>query len=176
MIRAAIVMTLMTAGPALAQDGAPVADTQITEICLENADLRREQGDDPNWQSCVGLAADACMDQPGGDTTVGMSSCINSEYRFWDGKLNQTYQTVLSQAETMDQEMAELGSAAEKQVPYLREMQRNWIAYRDAACQFEGSRWGGGTGGGPAAGNCMLQLSAVQVFWLQQYTRNDQGG
>lgn len=82
----------------------------------------------------------------GGYTTVGMSECVNSEYQFWDRRLNQTYQSVLSDAEKMDQEMADLGSAAEKQVPYLREMQRNWIAYRDAACQFERSRWGGGTG------------------------------
>lgn len=111
-----------------------------------------------------------------GYTTVGMSECVNSEYQFWDRRLNQTYQTVLSDAEKMDQEMADLGSAAEKQVPYLREMQRNWIAYRDAACQFERSRWGGGTGGGPASANCMLRLTADQVFWLQQYTRNDQGG
>lgn len=176
MIRAACLMIIFAAAPAFAQDASMVADTEVTDICLENADLRHEQGDDPQWQSCVGLASDACMDMPGGYTTVGMSECVNSEYQFWDRRLNQTYQTVLSDAEKMDQEMADLGSAAEKQVPYLREMQRNWIAYRDAACQFERSRWGGGTGGGPASANCMLRLTADQVFWLQQYTRNDQGG
>lgn len=172
---AACLMTLLAAWPVVAQDEALTADTELSEICFENAGLRFEQGDDPDWQSCVGLASDVCMRQPGGDTTVGMTDCIGSEYQFWDRKLNQIYQIVLSIAESMDQQMADLGSAAEQQAPALRQMQRDWIAYRDSACRYERSRWGGGTGGGPASANCMLELAARQVFWLQQYLLFDQG-
>nr|WP_281390454.1 lysozyme inhibitor LprI family protein [Paracoccus amoyensis] len=98
-----------------------------------------------------------------------MSMCLGQEYDIWDAKLNEAYQSLLSDAEATDKEMAELGSAAEKQVPHLRDMQRNWIAFRDAACGYERSRWGGGTGGGPAATECMMRLTAQQFFWLQKY-------
>ena len=45
-------------------------------------------------------------------------------------------------------------------------MQRKWIDFRDAACAFEASKWGGGTGGGPAATQCHLTLTAQQYLRL----------
>ena len=47
-------------------------------------------------------------------------------------------------------------------------MQRAWIAYRDAACAYEASQWGGGTGAGPAATGCMMTLTGRQALALEE--------
>jgi uncharacterized protein YecT (DUF1311 family) len=46
-------------------------------------------------------------------------------------------------------------------------MQRAWIGYRDAACAYEESQWGGGTGGGPASVDCAMRLTARQALALE---------
>ena len=46
-------------------------------------------------------------------------------------------------------------------------MQRAWIAWRDAACLYEVSQWGGGTGGGPAGADCMMRLAGEQALALE---------
>lgn len=172
MIRIALCLALFAAAPVLAQDSSePQFDAALVNTCLATAQARQAQDQQPDWESCVAVSADPCMQGAVGSSTVGTSMCLSQEYDIWDAKLNEAYQAILSEAEATDKEMAELGSAAEKQVPYLRDMQRNWISFRDAACAFERSRWGGGTGGGPAAIECMMRLTAQQYFWLQQYQK-----
>ena len=48
-------------------------------------------------------------------------------------------------------------------------MRRAWIAFRDAACNYEATRWGGGTGAGPAAADCVMKLTARQALHLRAY-------
>lgn len=160
----AVVLALLLAGPAAAQDagqdGPPPFDAGPLMACLE--------GDAPA-DSCIGLAATACMEGPDGQTTVGMGFCLGAERDFWDDRLNTAYGEVMGRAEATDAEMADLGSAAAPQAPALREMQRRWIAYRDAACEYEAVRWGGGTGAGPASAQCALTLTARQALWLDDY-------
>ncbi len=119
--------------------------------------------------TCIGTASDGCMTAPGGDTTVGMGICLQGEAQQWDGLLNAAYAQLLAEAEGTDAEMKTLGSAAPAQVPALREMQRSWIAFRDAACGYEASRWGGGSGAGPAASACVMELTARQALRLIAY-------
>ncbi|OJH44366.1 lysozyme inhibitor LprI family protein [Paracoccus sp. SM22M-07] len=148
-------------GPAMAQDSAmPLADPAVVDACLAG---------DADPMSCIGRAAQACMEGPGGSTTVGMSSCLSQELSHWDGLLNDSYERLMAQSKAADAQMADLGSAAPEQAPLLRQMQRDWIAYRDAACSYEGSRWGGGTGAGPAGTQCMLTQTARQYLWLDAY-------
>ncbi|UFS67637.1 MULTISPECIES: lysozyme inhibitor LprI family protein [Paracoccus] len=160
-------------GSAVAQQQAdgPAFDAALLERCLSGT----ERGDGPvdARETCIGAAADPCMDSQGGSTTVGMSACLGNELDLWDARLNETYREVMAQSEATDGNMAELGSAAEKESPLLRDMQRNWIAFRDTACGFERSRWGGGTGGGPAGLHCALTLTARQYLWLDQYRGKD---
>lgn len=158
-MRAAAFALCLLPLPALADLPDPVIDPALVTDCL--ADGRGE--------ACIGLAANACMEQPGGFSTYGMSACLGLEYDLWDGLLNDHYREVMAQSGAMDDEMAEMGSAAEAQAPALRDAQRRWIAWRDAACTFERSRWGGGTGAGPAGVQCMLTLTARQALWLDQY-------
>jgi uncharacterized protein YecT (DUF1311 family) len=158
-MRALLPFLALLALPAAAQD-LPFS-AQITRSCLANA--QAQQG---SAQACIGIAAERCMAGPGGSTTVGMGSCLGQEWRFWDDLLNQNYQTVMAQAKAMDAEMRELGSSAASQAEALRAMQRAWIPFRDAACAYEASTWGGGSGAGPASAACMMELTAAQALRL----------
>ncbi len=144
---------LLFAAPAQAQDlsFSPVH----TEACLQEAVGRGERLD------CIGASANQCMqDTAGGETTVGMGGCLDRERDFWDGRLNAAYQQLLSQQRS-DPAMLDA----------LRGMQRAWISYRDARCDYEYVQWGGGTGGGPAILACLMQATAEQVFVLEQNIR-----
>ncbi|TJZ93887.1 DUF1311 domain-containing protein [Paracoccus gahaiensis] len=156
----AVALALLLAGPAAAQDGPPPFDAGPLTACLE--------GDAPA-DSCIGLAATACMEGADGQTTVGMGFCLGAERDLWDDRLNTAYGALMERAQATDAEMTGLGSSAAPQAPALREMQRDWIAYRDAACEYEAVRWGGGTGAGPAAAQCALTLTARQALWLGGY-------
>ncbi|TGN60947.1 DUF1311 domain-containing protein [Paracoccus liaowanqingii] len=155
-----IALALLLAGPAAAQEGPPSFDAGPLIACLE--------GEAPH-DGCIGLASAACMAGPDGQTTVGMGFCLDAERQIWDDRLNTAYGALMERAEATDAEMTGLGSSAPPQAPALREMQRDWIAYRDAACTYEAVRWGGGTGAGPAATQCALTLTARQTLWLDGY-------
>lgn len=160
---ASVLLSLLLAPSAWAQDAEwPAFDAALVDACLAGkTGVARE--------ACIGVSAAGCMAEEGGQTTAGTSYCLGQEYELWDGKLNDAYTALMAQAEATDAEMKTLGSAAPEQVPPLRDMQRNWIGFRDAACDFERSQWGGGTGGGPASVQCALTLTARQTFWLQDY-------
>lgn len=117
---------------------------------------------------CAGASAMVCMDEtPGGDTTVGMGGCLNAEYQFWDAALNDAYRDLLTLYGENDAAMLAGGWSAPEQVPLLKAMQRVWITYRDARCDFERAKWGGGSGGGPATYQCLLEVTAAQTLVLR---------
>jgi uncharacterized protein YecT (DUF1311 family) len=102
----------------------------------------------------------------GGYSTVAMTGCLDREIGFWDRMLNATYKTALERAAESD--AANAGMNAPSQQEALRDMQRAWIPFRDASCAYARSQWGGGTGGGPAALACYLDLTARQAILLGQ--------
>ena len=149
------ILLVLAASPIQAQD--PVFDPQSTEECLAT----------DGGPACIGIAAQACMEQPGASTTVGMGFCIGSERDWWDARLNDVYRALMAVEKTRDAEMAEIGSSAPKAAPALKNMQRAWITFRDAACEYEYTQWGGGTGGGPAHAHCAMTLTATQTLALE---------
>ncbi len=166
----ALALAFVMATPAAAQDAdGPVFDGSLIGACLDGAQVAASDSDVPEFGSCIGVASRSCIETPGGYSTVGMSSCLGQEYGVWDSLLNESYARVMAAAKATDAEMAEMGSAAEKQVPALKQMQRDWMAFRDSACGYERSRWGGGTGGGPASADCLLHLTAQQYLRLRGY-------
>jgi len=58
--------------------------------------------------------------------------------------------------------------AAPAQAEALRDMQRAWIAFRDATCTYEASQWSGGTGQGPAYEGCVMRMTAEQTLYLER--------
>lgn len=168
-MRLALIAALaLVASPVLAQDDIAY-DDKLLDACLNDTAAAHAQTDiegEPLRQ-CIGKAATACMQGPGGDTTYGMGTCLVRETRQWDMLLNAWYSKALEQVQAADADLADLGSAAPKAAPVLHDAQRNWIAYRDKSCEFEAVRYQGGTMGGPAAADCMLQLTAAQALRLR---------
>jgi uncharacterized protein YecT (DUF1311 family) len=118
---------------------------------------------------CAGQSSTACINaNTSGYTTVGRRRCIEGERAFWDGLLNETYSALMKQTKKLDGDLADMGSSVAASAPALRDMQRAWIIFRDTACEYELTTWGGGTGGGPAALECLMQLTADQVERLAE--------
>lgn len=157
-MRRALVVLLL-ASPALAQE--PVYDPALVPACLERAG-----GDQVARRACIGVGAGACMTAEVGATTVGMVSCLQAETAQWDERLNAAYAALKADEEQTDQETD--GAAA----PALVKAQRAWLAWRDAACDYEAARWQGGSIGGPVASDCFMQLTAQQALRLESYHSN----
>ncbi|MCV2880674.1 lysozyme inhibitor LprI family protein [Actibacterium sp. XHP0104] len=137
-------------------------DIALTQACLAGL----PEGAAPD--ACIGVSANACIEAtPDGYTTVGMGICHGQELGYWDTRLNAAYGQLRDRHQAADAELDQLGSAAPRRAPALQEMQRAWIAYRDATCDYERSYWGGGTGGGPATVACHMRLTAGQALYLE---------
>lgn len=156
---ATVLLLVVTSDPVRAQE--PVFDPGATAQCLNAAD------DFSARRDCIGASANACMETDGGYTTVGIGYCIQREVEFWDARLNAGYGALMAREKADDAEMVEIGASAPKKADALRDMQRAWIPYRDATCAYEYAQWGGGTGGGPAHGACMMQLTGEQALDLE---------
>lgn len=122
----------------------------------------------PAMEACIGMAATLCMNShQAGYTTVGMGYCLDQELSFWDDRLNAAYGQVMARDKAVDAEMKDLGSAAPSLAEALRAMQRAWIPFRDASCDYERAQWGGGTGGGPATLSCLMYATGRQALALE---------
>lgn len=153
---------LLAARPAVAQD--ILYSDDATRACLTAAQDAVAQ------EACIGASANACMSANDlGGTTMGMGGCLDREYQYWDGLLNAYYQTAIARAKKMDAEVRAYTPEAAVAEQTLREMQRAWIPYRDAACDFERAQWGGGTGGGPAAVGCLMRMTGEQALSLGRF-------
>ena len=117
-------------------------------------------------EACIGIAAAACSNTQDGSTTVGLGFCYGAERDWWDARLNETYQALMARERARDAESKEFGLNVPPTAPALRDMQRAWIVFRDAACAYEYSQWGGGTGGGPAHAACTMQMTGEQTLAL----------
>ncbi len=153
---------LLLAWGAGAQEN-PVFSMQGTDACIADS---RHGG---NAEACIGESANLCMDRTdGGQSTYGMVACIGAELEAWDQRLNAAYAGLMAREKAEDKEMADLEFSAPKQSPALLDMQRKWIAYRDARCDYIGTQWGGGTGTGPAMQGCHMVMTGKQALFLQQ--------
>jgi uncharacterized protein YecT (DUF1311 family) len=117
------------------------------------------------WEDCIGTAANQCMaDTEGGESTIGMAGCLEAELNWWDAALNGAYGDVIAAAQALD---AEAQDGAPSQEEAAREMQRAWIAFRDATCNYEVLDWFGGTGANAAWTACLMRMTGEQALYLQ---------
>ncbi|MFK7752027.1 MAG: lysozyme inhibitor LprI family protein [Sedimentitalea sp.] len=155
-------LVLAAPNPVAAQD--LIYSDQATRSCLGQASDARQQ------ESCAGQSARVCMSAtPGGQSTAAMSGCLDRELTFWDGLLNSYYQSALSRARQFDQEQSQYGAVGQTLEDALRAMQRAWIPFRDASCDFARVQWGGGTGGGPATLTCLMEHTARQALVVGRF-------
>ena len=116
---------------------------------------------------CIGASANACMEATeGGFSTAGMNGCLDMEFAFWDAELNRAYQSLMEFEEAIDTQSAKSEPDRPSGAQALRDMQRSWIAYRDATCNYEILQWYGGTGASPAWLSCTMRLTGQQAMYL----------
>lgn len=154
-MRLTILLAALIAVPATAAEFR--FDPAPTERCLATL------SDDAQGYDCIGRAATACMEQPGGETTIGMGFCLDAELGLWDDKLNGAYQALRADLTAQD---ADRTNAAISLSDSARDMQRAWIGFRDARCSFEAAQWQGGTGSSPAFLGCAMNMTAEQTLYL----------
>jgi uncharacterized protein YecT (DUF1311 family) len=145
---------------AFAQDPPEDYDPAVIPTCLQGLPLQ-------DRAVCIGRAAEVCIAGEAGSSNVGIGMCYSAEWRQWDDRLNAAYQTLLDQQADLAADNAAFNTNIPNAVDLLRDMQRNWIAFRDAACDWEYVQWGGGSGAGPASAACMMQLTAQQTLFLE---------
>ncbi|WP_340123064.1 lysozyme inhibitor LprI family protein [Methylobacter svalbardensis] len=99
-----------------------------------------------------------CMDQSGGVTTA-MIECMGAETERQDVLLNQAYKEV----------MASLSSERKQQ---LQEVQRLWLKYRKANCDFYYDP-DGGTLARVSANDCFMSATAARAKELEAFKQQD---
>lgn len=146
------------AATAAAQD--PDFSIAPTEICLRGAETPARR------LLCIGASAARCMETSMGGSTLGQGVCISHELDYWDARLNETYRALRASEQQTDRDM-EGDRGAPSRADALRDMQRAWIAFRDATCDYERSQWGSGSGGGPAQAGCLMRMTGQQALYLE---------
>lgn len=144
-----LIICLALSLPAAAQEA--VLNPKTVNVCFKNSKPGRV---DPG---CIGKAARQCQTAtPDGETTIGIGQCLMAEMAQWDKLLNREYgKTRMAYADSPD--LAD----------QLRDAQRAWIALRDADCELEYARWGGGSMRSIAAANCRLTHTARRALSLR---------
>lgn len=162
-MRAAAVLLLFAAMPALAQDAVPV-DAGGLAACLA------APGDDAGRAACAKRLTDICLASPAGQTTLGMESCLGAETGAWDKLLNRRYAALLARDKAFDRDRP-ADSPYPPRAPALQKMQRAWIAFRDASCGYAVTTHAGGSIAGIVHGQCLRDLTADQARRLGDLSR-----
>jgi len=157
-----VIVFFASTGPAALAQEVPVYDPDDLATCLSQSIV------DPN--RCIGVGADACFARSQG-SNVAYGFCNGAERDDWDARLNATYQGLLETQATATAKLRAFREDYPDLVAEMRAMQRQWIAYRDAACEWDYLQWGGGTGGGPAPASCQMVLTAQQALFLKGWAQ-----
>lgn len=137
-------------------------DARQIQSCLDRGEGR----------ACIGAAAEACMEAtPGGYSTVGMGGCTAAEEAWWDAELNAAYQALRTRERRADTDWQPIPGMLPRPsgADTLRDVQRAWIGWRDATCQYEELQWWGGTGASLAGASCRMRLTGEQALTLRAY-------
>jgi uncharacterized protein YecT (DUF1311 family) len=88
-------------------------------------------------------------------TTADTSRCMSNEYEKADAELNRIYKLAFKGLD-------------EKEAENLKKAQRAWIIYRDAQCDAEYAKCGGGSGGPAAHMGCLARLTRLRTRELHK--------
>jgi len=114
---------------------AAMARTDIVATCYQTcADSTHSN---PEYKACVVRAADRA-----------------------DQLLNDSYKKL---QDAVRADAKDMGQSPEVQLGYLKDAQKQWIAYRDASCTFEDSLAFGGTSIGGNYSSCLCALSYERI-------------
>lgn len=158
----ALVLGLALLGPLAAQAADPRFTPEATEACLAGAVGRDARTD------CIGQSANACMTHPDGANTAVIGFCLGQEAQLWDTRLNDAFAELLPLERALDDSRPE-GWALPSRAKALRHMQRDWIRFRDTACQYSRLRYDSGSLANSAQLACLMRLTAQQALDLEAF-------
>jgi len=139
----------MLAAPAHAQTRKPTAqETRLIHDCVGR------KGDGAG-EKCIGLVSTRCMKKPGNQAGLNQADCHRIEQEIWDALLNENYKELQ-------------GELDEEQKAKARDMQRAWIASRDATCEFYYHKIQGSMSV-PMTAACLLNETARRALLLAAF-------
>lgn len=106
------------------------------------------QAQEPGLRKSYGT----CMERSGGVTSA-MQECISGEHTHQDRRLNTAYQSAQTKL-------------SQQRRNQLRDVQRKWIAYRDADCALRADP-GGGSASQMTENSCVLDKTAQRAVELE---------
>ena len=112
-----VVLAALAFSPALAKDKPDARAAAAIEDCVKSKSATGM------GETCIGIVSGPCLDKAADPSTAGMVACVARERAVWDDILNETYNRLRAKLD-------------DKQQQKLRDMQRAWIAARDATCGF----------------------------------------
>ncbi|MEM9733656.1 MAG: lysozyme inhibitor LprI family protein [Pseudomonadota bacterium] len=100
-------------------------------------------------------------------STVEMKFCAGEELDRADAQLNATWTRAMGHARAADADW--LPEGAPSRVELLRDAQRKWIPYRDAACEAQATKYYGGTGQTLELVVCLTGMTKQRTRELQSF-------
>ena len=108
-------------------------------------------------ESCIGSISKSCLSDA--KSTADQNACIDRERKVWDNILNESYRRLREKLDAAQQAK-------------LRDMQRAWIASRDATCRFYREYYQG-TMASPMAAACVNRETARRALFLLGFVLDD---
>jgi uncharacterized protein YecT (DUF1311 family) len=139
-------------------------DPMVVEVCMSNFEADQAQA------KCIGWGTQACLNDLIANTPDTVAACTAAEAQDWDDRLNNLYATTILQQKIYEQVLQSRGHTGAVPEDLLRDMQRKWVTYRDAACAWDQLLWDQGQGDENAQAQCILQLTAQQFLFLYHRT------
>ncbi|MEY8839795.1 lysozyme inhibitor LprI family protein [Cribrihabitans sp. XS_ASV171] len=122
------------------------------------------------FSACLALAATGAAAQEVNCTDpqsqMEMTACASLAYEAADGDLNAAWPLAMDMARRLDQSLQPDQKPA---VEILRDAQRQWIAFRDAACSAESLLARGGTMQNQLFYICMERLTRQRTEDLRRF-------
>ena len=99
--------------------------------------------------------------------------CASQAYEEADAELNQVYRLAIARAKVFDEEVAVLDQTGPITLEVaLRQSQRDWIAFRDSACEAEAVIFRGGTGAPVVGTICLARRTVERTEELRTFAEN----
>ncbi len=155
-LTAVFFMTLSAAQPVMPPLG-PSPEPSAQEADAMNACIL-EAGPEAAIAQCRGRVFEACVDQPGGETTAARLACLRRESSIWTGQL-ETAEAALAAA---------LEDAYTPSRPDAFDAaQQAWRAYMRAECRQQSLMFEGGRFEAVRVAGCVMRLTSERAVDLQ---------
>ena len=141
-----VVLAALAVSPALAKDKPDARAAAAIQDCVKSKSATGM------GETCIGIVSGPCLDKAADPSTAGMVACVARERAVWDDILNETYNRLRAKLD-------------DKQQQKLRDMQRAWIAARDATCGFYWDFYQG-TMASPMSAGCVNKETAERALFL----------